>query len=105
MYALMPWRRTYAKKCTPRSRADHLIVMLQIAGKKKKLEAAEAEKQEEESIVDKAGAEAYDPTEATDDADIEEDVTVKTEDVEMEAGTWHTRSARNCKHNFPANPA
>lgn len=51
------------------------------------MEAAEAaEKQEEETIADKAGAEAYDPTEATDDADIEEET--KNEDVEMEAGMF-----------------
>lgn len=57
-----------------------------IAGKKKKLEAAEAEKQEgEEANAEKqSGGEAYDPTEVTEDADIEEEV--KAEDVEMEAG-------------------
>lgn len=60
---------------------------LNLSGKKKKLEAAEAEKQgEEENNTEnkQAGDEAYDPTEATDDADIEEDG--KNEDVDMEGG-------------------
>lgn len=57
-----------------------------ILGKKKKLEAAEAEKQEEEdnNAEKQTGSEAYDPTEATDDADIDEDN--KNEDIDMEAG-------------------